>query len=145
MNKLLIPTILAAVVLVAGFFALSPIEQASTVHTTILAQVATTTVVTDFDLDATAEDHVMIADSAAIKEGHLCVEITDTGNDGTWNLEYDLTADGTVTGELSVAGTMEAGADVCTNFVAYRVFIPDDATATNAVVDFTASYTSVTP
>jgi len=35
MNKLLIPTMLVATVLVAGIFALVPIEQASTVHTTI--------------------------------------------------------------------------------------------------------------
>ena len=35
MNKLTIPTILAATVMIAGMFAFMPIEQASTVHTTI--------------------------------------------------------------------------------------------------------------
>lgn len=35
MNKLAIPAILVAIVMVAGIFAFSPIEQASTVHTTI--------------------------------------------------------------------------------------------------------------
>ena len=35
MNKLLLPTILAATVLVAGIFALTQIEEATTVHTTI--------------------------------------------------------------------------------------------------------------
>lgn len=35
MNKILIPTILIATVLVAGFFALAPVSEVSTVHTTI--------------------------------------------------------------------------------------------------------------
>jgi len=37
MNKLLIPTILVATVLVAGIFAMLPVENASAVHTTIQA------------------------------------------------------------------------------------------------------------
>ena len=36
MNKLLIPTILTATVLIAGIFAFMPVEQASTVHDTII-------------------------------------------------------------------------------------------------------------
>ena len=36
MNKLLIPTMLTAAILIAGVFAFLPIEQASTVHTTII-------------------------------------------------------------------------------------------------------------
>ena len=36
MNKLAIPAILAATVLVAGIFAFMPVQQASTVHTTII-------------------------------------------------------------------------------------------------------------
>ncbi len=39
MNKLLIPSILTAIVLVAGMFAVMPIQQASTVHTTIIAAI----------------------------------------------------------------------------------------------------------
>ena len=39
MNKLMIPTILVATVMVAGIFAFMPVQQASTVHTTILASV----------------------------------------------------------------------------------------------------------
>ncbi len=35
MNKLVIPTILLATVMVAGMFAFMPVDQASTVHTTI--------------------------------------------------------------------------------------------------------------
>ena len=35
MNKIIIPTLLIATVIAAGFFAFSPVEQASTIHTTI--------------------------------------------------------------------------------------------------------------
>ena len=38
MNKLIIPAILTATVLVAGMFAFMPIEKAATVHTTILGK-----------------------------------------------------------------------------------------------------------
>lgn len=40
MNRLVIPSILTATVLIAGIFALMPIEKASTVHTTIQATTA---------------------------------------------------------------------------------------------------------
>ena len=39
MNKIVIPVILVSITLVAGIFALMPIEKASTVHTTISANV----------------------------------------------------------------------------------------------------------
>ena len=41
MNKFAIPAILTATVLLAGIFAFSPVEQASTVHTTIQTAVGT--------------------------------------------------------------------------------------------------------
>ncbi len=41
MKKIAIPAILAATVLVAGMFAVMPVQKASTVHTTILSQIAT--------------------------------------------------------------------------------------------------------
>ena len=37
MNKLVIPAILVATVMVAGLFAFAPVEQASTIHTTVIA------------------------------------------------------------------------------------------------------------
>jgi len=39
MNKIIIPSILVATVLIAGAFALMPVEKASTVHTTIATNV----------------------------------------------------------------------------------------------------------
>jgi len=44
MNKLTIPTILVATVMVAGIFAFMPVEQASTVHTTNTATVSAATI-----------------------------------------------------------------------------------------------------
>ena len=42
MNKIVIPAILAAIVMIAGIFTFMPIEQATTVHTTIQATSAQT-------------------------------------------------------------------------------------------------------
>ena len=47
MNKIAIPALFVATVMVAGAFALMPVEQASTVHTS-----GATTLVTDADIDA---------------------------------------------------------------------------------------------
>lgn len=41
MNKLIVPSILAVTMLVAGMFAFMPVEKASTVHTTITSQLCT--------------------------------------------------------------------------------------------------------
>ena len=50
MNRLAIPSILAATVLVAGIFALMPVDKASTVHTAIQAAVRDSNTVTDTSL-----------------------------------------------------------------------------------------------
>ena len=68
MNKLAIPAILAATVLVAGIFAFSPVEQASTVHLTISSDIsgAPTTVtdtVTTLDLNADNAFHHFVLTS----------------------------------------------------------------------------------
>lgn len=49
MNKLTIPAILVATVMVAGAFAFMPVEQATTVHTTITAATAKVVLVTSGD------------------------------------------------------------------------------------------------
>ena len=49
MNKLMIPTILVATVMVAGIFAFMPVQQASTVHTTL--GTATNVAVIDANVD----------------------------------------------------------------------------------------------
>ena len=66
MKKYTIPTILVAVVLVAGMFAFMPVENAATVHTTILANTSEVNVVTDTD----------VGDA-----GTFDIEITGNGSD----------------------------------------------------------------
>jgi len=57
MNSITIPSLLAATILVAGIFAFMPIEEASTVHTTIQANTSQISVVTDQSVVAnTASD-----------------------------------------------------------------------------------------
>ena len=47
MNKIVIPAILTVTILIAGIFALAPVEKASTVHTTIIADLQGTSILTD--------------------------------------------------------------------------------------------------
>lgn len=62
MNRLVIPSILAATVLVAGFVAFMPVEKASTVHTTIAANVEDTprSITVTTDTDAAEADNEII-------------------------------------------------------------------------------------
>ena len=62
MNRILIPSILLATVLVAGFFAFAPVEKVSTVHTTIADNIEQKTQTATFTTDAiTAQnDKVLI-------------------------------------------------------------------------------------
>lgn len=57
MNKLIIPAILAATVLVAGMFAILPVQKVSTVHNTILAVLKALTV---FDVPSGVPDTTII-------------------------------------------------------------------------------------
>ena len=66
MIKYTIPTILVAVVLVAGMFAFMPVDKAATVHTTILANTA--------EVNAVLESDVLDADT-------FDLEITGGGSD----------------------------------------------------------------
>ena len=56
MNKLVIPSILAATVLVAGIFSLIPVQKASTVHSTIQAATTKLTSVTKTDTNVDSTD-----------------------------------------------------------------------------------------
>ncbi len=66
MKKIAIPAILAATVLVAGMFALMPVQKASTVHTTILSSVKSTTLFSATTLTASTgtSPYLMLYDGA---------------------------------------------------------------------------------
>ena len=110
MRRYAIPAILGVTILMAGIFAFYPIEQASTVHTTITAntdakdQWITLTIndivlpvnSTDIDLSEDVDGHINIA------AGTLFIDETDSGDTGEVTLYCDEDADGFVdpTGEV---------------------------------------------
>ena len=126
MNKKLIPTILAVTVLVAGIFALMPVEQASTVHTSIGILVVKSA--TDVDTSAAA-GLVILGTSAVIKVGTVCLTYTDPGADDDPNLvlSYDATDTDTQTVITDITGTN------CITFAAHGVNL--DATTSDAADD----------
>jgi len=91
MNKLIIPTILTATILVAGIFAFIPVQEASTVHVSIVADIAAAgggeAAAIDFvaqaggtNIDATAVNVLInVAEIAAEEhfEGRLLLQVTD--------------------------------------------------------------------
>ena len=84
MNKLAIPAILAATVLVAGIFVFAPIEQASTVHTS-----GTITIENDADIDAILDDTgttipatlTTITDAISIEDIFADIDTATSAND----------------------------------------------------------------
>lgn len=80
MTKLTIPIILSLTIIAAGFFAFSPIEQASSVHTTILA--GSTDISETLNESDTAGDDFTITCPAASDGCHILdVYLTDPGVD----------------------------------------------------------------
>jgi len=107
MNKLVIPTILLATVMVAGMFAFMPVNQASTVHATIIipelnAQDRTITYYqlfgggADIDLDELA----LVLQSEDAYSGELSITIFGRESDGdtecaaTFTVDADTNNDG---------------------------------------------------
>jgi len=97
MNKLTIPVILAATVMVAGIFAFMPVEQASTVHETIQNTQATVTAdqVITIDLDA---PFILISLSVSCTQG---VSATQCAGDEDMDL-VSYTVDGGDTNAVTI-------------------------------------------
>ena len=89
-RKLAIPAILAATVLVAGIFAFMPIEQASTIHTTVIDDLQTQVITAGpFTVDAEGDDGDICIDLAA-NEGEMKIFsafIDTTDMEGTAQIE----------------------------------------------------------
>ena len=119
-----IPSILIATVLLAGIFAFQPIEQASTVHTTIttntdaeidgkdqwisvtLNDIVGPTDGLDVDLSEDVADHINIA------AGFLYIDETDAGEDAEVTLYCDEDANGTPAGGEEILKRSTDGFDV---------------------------------
>jgi len=85
MNKLTMPTILVATVMVAGMFAFMPVQQASTVHTTILDVTPTIQVVdnTKNQVSAGATTYTWTSDQPMTVLGFNGVEAAQTDHTTT--------------------------------------------------------------
>lgn len=86
MKAIIIPTILAATVLVSGMFAFMPIERAGTVHTTIQANTIKFSVATA-SKSAAAQDFTISCPSAS--DGCQILEVAADNNDGANTLVID--------------------------------------------------------
>jgi len=107
MNKITIPTILTATILVAGIFAFMPVEQASTVHTTIqdsqTAIKSVTSAVTAYSAaDSATDSKVFTLDpnkAFVLEEIIITVADNDATSDGADAVSViELTVDGKALG-----------------------------------------------
>ena len=110
MNKIAIPALLVATIMVAGAFAFVPVEQASTVHlagtVTVDLGVSNTAGITDFLVgqttgDLTDPDTVTVTGADTTNDMALCT-IVDPDEDVSI-LEVSITGANTVTVDLSAA------------------------------------------
>lgn len=96
MNRFILPSILLGTVLIAGLFAVLPIEKASTVHTTLQTSIGTlqTIVFTDTDWnDAGSEDQIRVTcTNAAVLYG-IAFDIAGTLAAGD-NIGINIDPDG---------------------------------------------------
>ena len=145
MNKLTIPAILVATVMVAGVFAFMPVEQASTVHTTVIASIsascdaATTTVAAGgaetFDIDST-NGGAFIIDSIQVSTAGI-----DDAADGA---DFAFTWDSILTsGDIEAAGAADVNVDLLA-FTGIGRGASTDGTAETLTVTETHSGTDFT-
>jgi len=113
MNKLVLPTILTAIVMVAGIFAFIPVEQASTIHNTVL-NVGIDDLVDATDQNANnLNDDVEIIATAA-NAGIACVTITvrdDAG--GNPDPAVDIIIDGITVASPNPGDGLDTVVDEC--------------------------------
>ena len=114
MNKLTIPTILVATVMVAGIFAFMPVEQASTVHTTIQDTQLTFKTTTDTQATVTAGQIITIDLDAPFTLVSLSVSCTQgvsaTACAGDEDMDLvSYTVDGSQANTLTITAVTGAG------------------------------------
>ena len=138
-TRILIPAVLAATVLIAGVFALMPVQEATTVHTEI-------GVLTVASADAQALTNVdIVADSANVKVGTVCAAVDDNDNNNdpnTYKLRVEVSPDGTDVNDLDG----EAETADCFLFVGHRVFIANTVAVDNGdTVGYSVAFKSRAP
>jgi len=109
MNKLVIPTILVSITLVAGIFAFMPVEKASTVHTTIATNIDDQNRAMTFAVNMTSGDLLVLIPSetgVTLSGSYVLSSLPAGGSLGV--LECGLT-DG-VSGKVSATNSTETAA-----------------------------------
>jgi len=123
MNKLTIPAILVATVMVAGIFAFMPVEQASTVHTTAAGQGFKTATVGTADFDA--GDIVTLTCTLQTLVYEITVDVTGSlaaDNDYDINVDLDGLA-GILATDADFIATVHAGIPADLAFILTDEFI----------------------
>jgi len=96
LNKIIIPGILGIIVLIAGVFAFTPIDKASTVHDTILSSIEIRDIYADIDDAAVGDSDPVTIDFILVsKDGDAITGLDETAMDA------ESTA-GTVTGDIAI-------------------------------------------
>ena len=116
MRNYVIPAVLVFTVLIAGIFAFQPIEQASTVHTTILSDTAEEVrdqdryVYWNIDATATISNMILIPDTDVDIDGIITVTLIDEGatDDSTVNCQNAGGSDLQISSDLDTISTVGA-------------------------------------
>jgi len=121
MNKLIIPTILTATVLVAGMFAFMPVQQASTVHTTVQANTAQFSIQTANGNAAGAGETITITCPAA-SDGCTILDLIIFNDDNANTLVLDtvVVTFNALTGTPSTADLLAGTTVIAINTVEYE-------------------------
>lgn len=109
MNKLVIPTILVSITLIAGIFAFMPVEKASTVHTTIATNIDDQNRAMTFAVNMTSGDLlVLIPGETDVTFSGSYVLSSLPNDNGNGVLECGLTDGGS--GKVSATNSTETAA-----------------------------------
>jgi hypothetical protein len=135
MNKLVVPVVLAAILLVAGIFVLMPVDKASTVHTAIAVQ---NVAFADDRATNVAANTILIADSNTIKTGTVCAQLTDAvGTNDAPTLVVERTTDDETVGVLTNA-QLEAGE--CAPFTGFELRMSGVTSDAGDLLDFAVAW-----
>lgn len=116
MNKLTIPALLVATVMVAGAFAFLPVEQASTVHTSAAGQGFKVATVGTTDFDAGNIVTLTCTSQSLIYE--ITVDVTGSlAADNDYDINVDIDGGGPIAIDANYMATVHAGAPADLGFI----------------------------
>ena len=139
MTMKIIPISLVAISAIIAVTALLSVQEASTVHTTIGVLQTSITADAGQVIGGAGANVDVIADSALIKEGTVCLIAVDNPDDDDIILEVEINVAGT---SMTLDGNAETGD--CFDFSGFRVKVTG-ATDVGDLAHFTAVYKEKAP